>query len=749
MRHWSPLILCIAGIAALAASASALPQQAQQGDGQGSAAASKVRVSFAIKDIESAKALEAAIQEARSKVLGACVGLEIMDATTAGSGSGTIISKDGWILTAGHVCKVPDLEARIHFSDGTVTTGKTAGLHWNGTEDCGLVRFDPTGLTLTAAELGSMATTAPGDWVLAFGHTFGVEKDPFRPPVLRLGRFNGANGIAIWMDAPLSPGDSGGGVFDLDGKLIGINSTTGAEPEMNAATTIDFVKSHLADMQQGAASGDDVKNEREGKPHEGTTQRIVDPGPPREQAPRKSDPKILQAIASVVDDAILMTVGVFVDGRLVCYGTVAGAQGFIITKASEVGMVSADLAVALPDGLTVPATRMAVDQKLDLMLLKVQEALEEPMFDLDHTPAAGSILVTVGRDGSPVAFGVRSLDMYQPGRNDVSTPYLGLRVRPITDEERAAHAGRSGVIVLFVAPGSSASRAGIHAGDFIERVAESVVENQPQLGEAVRRHAAGEVIEVVRVTADRDEPLHARLSPRPIEQGPSPSTPRFPASRRSSGFGPVIQHDTLLRADQMGGPLVDLDGRIIGVNIARTDRTKSYALASSTVHEAVTRLIADVTKNPQPMTLVNPLESGIVTLQDGSLIRLSATTAEVIGTRLKLVQAEDALGALEGWIDSNDSARWIVEFTKPGDYSVTVMQSCPAELAGQDFIVQMGDVILRAKSKATADAGDYQRVDAGAFHVESPGRAIIEVKTGGTLRGPLMNVHALELKRTS
>lgn len=718
-------------------------------DGSTQAKSVEQRATFAMTDVPSAKALEKQIQIVRAEVLDACVGLEIMDPAGAGSGSGTIISKDGWILTAGHVCKQPDLEAKIYFANGTTTTGRTAGLHWNGTEDCGVVKFDPTGLDVTAAEVGSMSTTAPGDWVVAFGHTFGIEKEPFRPPILRLGRFNGANGIAIYMDAPLSPGDSGGGVFDLQGRLIGINSTAGAEPEFNVATTIDFVKSHLSDMQQGAATGEDVKNEREGRPHEGSRQRIVDSGPPAENAPRKADPKILQAIASVVDDAIMMTVGVFVDDRLVCFGTVADSQGFIITKASEVGMTSADVSVALADGLTVSATRMAVDAPLDLMLLKVSEVLEDPIFDRDVSPAAGALLFTVGRDGSPLAFGARSLDTYQPGRSDISSPYLGVRVRPITPEERAAHGDRPGVIVMVVPPATSAARAGVRAGDFITRIGEATVENQPQLGEVVRRHAAGEIINVVRVTADGEEVLRARLTPRPVEQGPSPSSTRFPASRRSSGFGAVIQHDTTLRADQMGGPLVDLDGRVIGVNIARTDRTKSYALASATVQEAITRMVATAKEHPEPMKLINPLDNGIVTRQLGSLIRLEAKNAEIVGTSLRLAQVDDAPAAIVGWIDSNDSVRWLVEFTKPGDYSVRVMQACPSELAGQNFLVQMGEVLLTGNTKATTDTADFQGVDVGAVHVESAGRAIIEIKTGGKLRGPLMNLHALELRGTS
>lgn len=700
-------------------------------------------------DLESSLEFEAQIKQVRSAILLAAVGLEVMDTMGMSTGSGTIISKDGWIMTAGHVCGIPDLEVKIYFSDGSSVRGKTAGLHWNGTEDCGLVRFDPTGRELVAANIGTIKSLAVGDWVIALGHTFGIEKDPFRPPVLRLGRVSDISGHVIHMDAPLSSGDSGGGLFDMHGRLVGINSTAGPEPQINAATSIDFAQLRIGDMQQNAATGQDAQDEHDGKRRGDGGARLVEMQSPSEDVPGKCDRKIIEAIAPVVDNAIMMTVGVFVDGRLVSFGTVADANGFIIAKASEVGNASANLMIALPDGLTVVGHRMAIDSELDLVLIQTKETLDEPVFETKESPAAGAIVVTVGRDGSPVAFGVRSLDSYRPGRSDVTASYLGVRARPATNEEKDAHGGSAGVVLLVVAPASPAARAGLHVGDFVVRIAGEIVENLPQLGEAVRRHALGEVVDVVRRVGDHEETLRARLASRPREHGPSPSTPRFPASRRSSGFGEVIQHDTALRADQMGGPLVDLHGQVIGVNIARADRTKTYALSSATVIDAITRMMASAKERTEPLPLTDPLDAGIVTLQDGAVIRLNANAAEIVGTTLHFTQVEDTPGMLDRWIDSNDSARWLVEFTKPGDYAVRVMQACPAEIAGQDFVVSIGDTMLRGKSLPTADWSDFQGVDLGSIHVETLGRAIIEVKTGGRLRGPLMNLHAVELKRTS
>ena len=708
-------------------------------------------VDQSIKDIAAAQTLEVRVQSAQAKVRGACVGLEILDTLgPKSSGSGTIISKDGWIMTAGHVCGIPNLDVTIYFMDGTSAKGKTAGLYWDGLKDCGLIRFDSTGRDLVVAELGSMEGIEEGDWIISFGHTYGIEKDPFRPPVLRLGRMLGVNDGVILMDAPLSSGDSGGGVFDLDGRLVGINSTAGQEPSQNSATTIDFAKSRMTDMQQSAAQGEDADLEREKKQKKsGPNQRQVVIQMPSGKALYKGEEKNLQGIAHAVDQAILMTVGVFVDGKIVCYGTVADASGFILAKASEVGKTSKDLMVALPDGLMVSGKRIAVDQELDLVLIQTSEPLEVPKFSTDTTPSLGAILVTVGRDGSPLAFGVRSLDEYRPGRSDVTASYLGVRARESSPEERSQHGDRSGVILMQVPPGMPAGRAGLRAGDFVTRIAGTLVATQEDLGEAVRKHAAGEVIEVIRVKDDQEEVIRVRLAARPREFGPPPSTPNFPASKRTSGFGPVIQHDTTLRSDQIGGPLVDLNGNIVGVNIARVDRTKSYALSSAVVKSAIDRLVAQAKDQTEPLQIEDPLISGIAILQDGPLIRLDANSAEIIGATLRFTQVEDTPSALDTWVDSNDSARWLVEFTKPGDYAVTIVQSCAEDFAGQEFEVSFGATTLKGKTEATADWSDFKSVGIGSIHVEAIGRAIIEVKTGGWLKGPLMNLHGIELKRTS
>jgi S1-C subfamily serine protease len=71
-----------------------------------------------------------------------------------------------------------------------------------------------------------------------------------------------------------------------------------------------------------------------------------------------------------------------------------------------------------------------------------------------------------------------------------------------------------------------------------------------------------------------------------------PAVPRWrgPLSHRRDDFPAAIQHDTVLRPSDCGGPIVDVAGNVIGINIARADRTASYALPSAAVLELFDKL---------------------------------------------------------------------------------------------------------------------------------------------------------------
>jgi serine protease Do len=63
-------------------------------------------------------------------------------------------------------------------------------------------------------------------------------------------------------------------------------------------------------------------------------------------------------------------------------------------------------------------------------------------------------------------------------------------------------------------------------------------------------------------------------------------------SRRAEGFSMAIQHDAVLQPWQCGGPLLDVEGKAIGLNIARAGRVASYALPAGLVKQLVAQLQA-------------------------------------------------------------------------------------------------------------------------------------------------------------
>lgn len=184
------------------------------------------------KSIADLKAIERRVEETTKKVMPSVVGISI----GGSQGSGVIISKDGYVLTAGHVSSAPGIEVTLVLADGRRVKAKTLGV--NSQIDSGLIKIDEEG-EWPAAELGKSGDLKQGQWVIALGHPGGYRKD--RPPVLRLGRILVAGGVDSFLmtDCTLVGGDSGGPLFDLDGKVVGIHSRIGNSTFNNMHVPVD------------------------------------------------------------------------------------------------------------------------------------------------------------------------------------------------------------------------------------------------------------------------------------------------------------------------------------------------------------------------------------------------------------------------------------------------------------------------------------------------------------------------------
>jgi serine protease Do len=161
------------------------------------------------------KAMEQHVTNLVSRVSPAVVALEV----GFGSGSGVIISEDGLVLTAGHVAGRPGRSVRITFPGGKVVHGKTLGL--DADADTGLMKITEPG-PWPHVPTGDMDEVKAGDWVLALGHPGGFDLQ--RSLVVRLGRVIRYVEGALQTDCTISPGDSGGPLFDMAGRVIGIHT---------------------------------------------------------------------------------------------------------------------------------------------------------------------------------------------------------------------------------------------------------------------------------------------------------------------------------------------------------------------------------------------------------------------------------------------------------------------------------------------------------------------------------------------
>ena len=153
-----------------------------------------------------------------AKVVDCTVGIVV----GSSHGSGVIISADGYVLTAAHVAGSPNRRASVILPNGKVVSGRSLGLY--RTLDAGLVKIDSPG-PWPYAELAEEDEVKIGQWCLATGHPGGFEEG--RSPVVRIGRVLLKDRFAITTDCTLVGGDSGGPLFDMEGRVIGINSRIG------------------------------------------------------------------------------------------------------------------------------------------------------------------------------------------------------------------------------------------------------------------------------------------------------------------------------------------------------------------------------------------------------------------------------------------------------------------------------------------------------------------------------------------
>jgi serine protease Do len=213
------------------------------------------------ENVADLRAIQTQVNKVLDKVVPCTVGIIV----GGSSGSGVIIDKEGTILTAGHVSGKPGQDCILIFHDGKRVKGKTLGQ--NKGIDSGMIKIVEEG-NYPFVEMGSSVDLKKGQWVISCGHPGGYKVG--RSPVVRLGRVLDNTSTIVRTDCTLVGGDSGGPLFDMNGKVVGIHSRIGPTLQSNIHVPIDTYRDTFDRLVKGDSWGGGFFA-RENEPYLGLT----------------------------------------------------------------------------------------------------------------------------------------------------------------------------------------------------------------------------------------------------------------------------------------------------------------------------------------------------------------------------------------------------------------------------------------------------------------------------------------------
>jgi serine protease Do len=385
------------------------------------------------------------------------------------SGSGVIISPDGFIVTNNHVVEKAD-KIEVVTNDHKHYTAKVIGTDPN--TDLALIKVSASDLPIV--KFGNSDAVKVGEWVLAVGNPFRLtstvtagivsakgrgigiigsedrdQESPFGGRGQRQGGKQLNSGIEsfIQTDAAINPGNSGGALVNTKGELIGINSAiasqTGSYEGYGFAIPINLAKKVLNDIEKYGA----VK-----RGYLGVSFKELD-----------------QDAADALH--INKTVGLYIDDVAPGSGAAqAGLQhGDIITKVgSKTVYESSDL--------QEPVARLQPGDKIDLTVLRGND---EKNVSVTLKADAGSLTARRG------ATSKSSEELYNK---------MGASFRPLSSAEKAKYHVRSGVVVTQVRPGLLFDDTQIPVGSIITSINKQPVNNTDDISKAITNLRNGNLV---------------------------------------------------------------------------------------------------------------------------------------------------------------------------------------------------------------------------------------------------------------
>lgn len=282
--------------------------------------------------------------------------------------------------------------------------------------------------------------------------------------------------------------------------------------------------------------------------------------------------KQLEDLESKLDDACVGVVSDSTDDKpRSIIGIRVSGEPWVVSKSSVVGL---NPRIEI-EGETWPLSIVKRDKANDLVLLKAEKnhAMGIDLMGNTAAPAVGSFLLSPDADSA----GTVSLLSSPVFRSRKQTGgFLGVMLTTYQQNQGAR---------LDRVESGAAKRAGMLAGDVITKLDDTSISSHQDLRSFLAGTDPDAMITATFIRDDEELTKSITLGSRPSSSNHVAN--RMEKSGRRDGFQQVLSHDADLDPEECGGPLFDLSGNFVGLNIARNSRVRCYALPAATLIDFV------------------------------------------------------------------------------------------------------------------------------------------------------------------
>jgi serine protease Do len=538
------------------------------------------------KDVGNSKALSAYISGAVAKSYDASVLMWEIDAESgnrmSAQFSGVVVSNGGEILSAAHVV-TPGKTYKVTFPDGKECTAR--GL--------GRISIPPTFMLPDAAMLkivdkgpwpfavlGWSSSLTVGQPCISIAYPESLEQ---RRPNVRFGHISVLKNKHGFVQSTciMEPGDSGGPLFDLLGRVIGIHSGIEVPEDINYEIPVDTYRKYWNALSR-AENYTSLPADTDAFTGDAQTMAIA-------VIPSVNSLSAIFNKAAIEAKLSCVKIKSLVDGKQqLILGTAFLLDGNAIKKQfsgktvllSKSSMVGEDPTIVLANGQTIGATIIARNRANDLALLlpakNIGKGIKYSLLKADSITFndLGRLLIAPRPDSSGRVSVLGSMLIKLP--KITSYGYIGAVTNIKADD----------LVFTYIQPNSAAEAAGLKIDDQVLTVDGHTADDPLDFIKALQKYRAGDttVVGIMRNGKKYIKAVVLKYPPQKVFNHPAEQFAGGKSLRRD-GFDRVFINDAPMKPYECGGPLFDDRGYFRGINIARLSRTSTVTIPAVTIKQ--------------------------------------------------------------------------------------------------------------------------------------------------------------------